>query len=198
MQSANTTESAVWHVAIVFPWAVFLIYWIIGSIKTRANAQKESFLSRYTILLIETAGYLLIFVPVALGFPPMQGIARTLLSAALGTACVWSGIGLAMWARHHLAEYWSARVTIKQGHQLIRTGPYARLRHPIYTGLILAAIGSALVIDHWRCGWGVLLVATGYVLKAKKEEAMLRQRFGEAFEEHRKHTGFLFPRVREI
>ena len=66
----------------------------------------------------------------------------------------WLGIGLAIWARYHLAEYWSARVTIKEDHQLIRTGPYARLRHPIYSGLILATIGSALVIGKWRCVLG--------------------------------------------
>ena len=66
----------------------------------------------------------------------------------------WGGIGLALWARVHLGQYWSARITLKEDHQLIRTGPYARLRHPIYTGLDLAAIGSAVVIDHWRCAAG--------------------------------------------
>jgi protein-S-isoprenylcysteine O-methyltransferase Ste14 len=124
----------------------------------------------------------------------MHVIPRTIPGAILGVACTWTGIGLAIWARYHLAEYWSARITIKEGHQLIRTGPYARLRHPIYTGLILATIGSALVIDHWRCVLGVLLVTVGYCFKARREEAMLGQQFGEAFQEHRKHTGFLFPK----
>ena len=86
---------------------------------------------------------------------------RTLAGAIVGSVFTWMGIGLAIWARYHLAEYWSARVTIKEDHQLIRTGPYARLRHPIYSGLILAAIGSAVVIDQWRCVLGVCLVLTG-------------------------------------
>jgi protein-S-isoprenylcysteine O-methyltransferase Ste14 len=109
----------------------------------------------------------------------------------------WSSIGLAIWARYHLAEYWSARITIKEDHQLIRTGPYAHLRHPIYSGLVLATIGSALVIDEWRCVLGVCLVLTGYWFKArKKEEAMLSQQFGDAFREHQTHTGCLIPKFR--
>ncbi len=121
---------------------------------------------------------------------------RNLVGPLAGTVLIWMGIGLAIWARYHLAEYWSARVTIKEDHQLIRTGPYARLRHPIYSGLVLAAIGSALVIDRWRCVFGVCLVLIGYCFKAKKEEAMLTQQFGDAFREHQKHTGFLIPRFR--
>ncbi len=92
---------------------------------------------------------------------------RTPLSAIVGSILTWMGIGLAIWARYHLAEYWSARITIKEDHQLIRTGPYARLRHPIYSGIILAAIGSAVVIDQWRCVLGVGLVVTGYCIKAR-------------------------------
>jgi len=114
----------------------------------------------------------------------------------VGSILTWMGIGLAIWARYHLAEYWSARITIKEDHQLIRTGPYARLRHPIYSGIILAAIGSAVVIDEWRCVLGVCLVVTGYCIKARKEEVMLTQQFGEAFREHQTHAGFLMPRFR--
>jgi protein-S-isoprenylcysteine O-methyltransferase Ste14 len=121
---------------------------------------------------------------------------RTLASAIVGSILTWMGIGLAIWARYHLAEYWSARITIKEDHQLIRTGPYARLRHPIYSGIILAAIGSAVVIDQWRCVLGVCLVLTGYCIKARKEEAMLTEQFGESFREHQKHAGFLIPRFR--
>jgi protein-S-isoprenylcysteine O-methyltransferase Ste14 len=79
--------------------------------------------------------------------------------------------------------------------RLIRSGPYAHLR-PIYTGIILATTGTALTIGEWGCVPGVLLVLTGFSLKAMKEENMLTEQFGSAFEEHRKHTGFLIPRFR--
>jgi protein-S-isoprenylcysteine O-methyltransferase Ste14 len=119
-----------------------------------------------------------------------------LVSAALGVGLTWLGIGLAIRARYHLAEYWSGRITIKENHQLIRGGPYAHLRHPIYAGLILATIGSTLVIDQWRCVLGVCLVLTGYCLTARNEETMLSRQFGDTFDDHRNHTGFLIPRFR--
>jgi protein-S-isoprenylcysteine O-methyltransferase Ste14 len=185
----------VWHVLIELAWAIFLIYWIIGAFKTRPTRHKESSISRITILLVEIAGYMLIFDS-ALdgGFWGKAVLPRTALLAIAGVAMTWLGIALAIWARYHLAGYWSARIAIKQDHQLIRTGPYRRLRHPIYSGLILATVGSALVIDHWRCVLGVCLVVAGYAIKARKEEAMLGEKFEDAFREHRKHTGFLFPR----
>lgn len=187
----------VFRLLLWFPWIVFIVYWIVGAIKTQATREQESFVSRYLVLLIEIVGYLLVFNRSAgIGFLGRRFIPRALLGAIAGTALTWMGIGLAIWARYHLAEYWSARVTIKEDHQLIRTGPYMHLRHPIYTGLILATIGSALVIGQWRCVFGVCLVVAGYCLKAKTEESMLTQQFGEAFREHQKHTGFLLPRFR--
>ena len=169
------SEKEVFRVLVEFPWIVFVIYWILGAIKTRATRQQESFTSRAVVVLLEIVGYGLIFSHSArVRFLGNRFMPRTRASASVGAALTWIGIGLAIWARYHLAEYWSARVTIKEDHQLIRTGPYAHLRHPIYTGLILATIGSAVVIDEWRCVFGVCLVLTGYCLKARKEEAMLK------------------------
>jgi protein-S-isoprenylcysteine O-methyltransferase Ste14 len=191
------TVREVFHLLVEVPWIVFVLYWIVSAIRTRVTVQTESFASRYAILLIEVAGFVLLFRHSAgIGFLGMRFMHRTLASAIVGSILTWIGIGLAIWARYHLAEYWSARITIKEDHQLIRTGPYARLRHPIYSGIILAAIGSAVVIDQWRCVLGLCLILTGYCIKARKEEAMLTQQFGEVFREHQKHAGFLIPRFR--
>jgi protein-S-isoprenylcysteine O-methyltransferase Ste14 len=183
------------HLLLGIPWIVFIVYWIVGALKTRATREKEPFTSRFVVLAVEVVGYLLIFnASTGIGFLGTRVLPRTLLGPIVGIVLTWLGIALAIWARYHLAEYWSARVTIKEGHQLIRTGPYTHLRHPIYSGLILATLGSALVIDRWRCVLGLCLVLAGYCFKAKKEETMLTQQFGEAFREHQKHTGFLIPR----
>jgi protein-S-isoprenylcysteine O-methyltransferase Ste14 len=191
------TDKNVFRVLLEFAWIVFVVYWIISAIKTRATREKESFTSRFAVLLLEGVGYLLIFSgSTGIGFLGTRFISRTMAGAILGVVLIWAGVGLAIWARYHLAEYWSARITIKEDHQLIRTGPYSHLRHPIYSGLILATIGSALVIDEWRCVLGVCLVLTGYCFKASKEETMLTQQFGDAFREHQKHAGFLIPRFR--
>jgi protein-S-isoprenylcysteine O-methyltransferase Ste14 len=191
------TVREAFHLLVEVPWIVFLLYWVVSAIRTRVTVQTESFASRYLIVLIETVGFVLLFRHAAgVGFLGERFMHRTLASPIVGSILTWMGIGLAIWARYHLAEYWSARITIKEDHQLIRTGPYARLRHPIYSGIILAAIGSAVVIDQWRCVLGVCLVLTGYCIKARKEEAMLTQQFGESFREHQKHAGFLIPRFR--
>jgi protein-S-isoprenylcysteine O-methyltransferase Ste14 len=187
----------IFHLLLGIPWIVFIVYWIAGALKTRATREKESFTSRFVVLAIEVIGYLLIFGAwTGIGFLGTRVLPRSLVGPVVGVVLTWSGIALAIWARYHLAEYWSARVTIKEDHQLIRTGPYTHLRHPIYSGLILATLGSALVIDRWRCVLGLCLVLAGYCFKAKKEEAMLTQQFGDAFREHEKHTGFLIPRFR--
>ncbi len=98
-------------------------------------------------------------------FPQTNAIAIT------GVVLTWLGIALALWARWHLGQYWSARVTLKEDHQLIRTGPYKYFRNPIYSGLILASIGGALAIDRWRCVVGVALITLGYWIKARKRRS---------------------------
>jgi protein-S-isoprenylcysteine O-methyltransferase Ste14 len=187
-------ERDVIRLLIGIPWVVFCVYWIVGMFKTRATREKEPLSSRIAILLLEIVGYLLIFnSSTGVGVLGSRFIPRNIIVAILGVIFTWAGIALAIWARYHLAEYWSARVTIKEDHRLIRTGPYTHLRHPIYSGLILATIGSAVAIDEWRCILGLCLVVLGYCLKAKKEETMLSHQFGDAFRDHQKHTGFLLP-----
>lgn len=191
------TPHDVFRLLIQVPWIVFLIYWIARAFNTRATRAKEPFASRYGVLAVEIAGYLLIFgVRTRIAFLEARVFSHSFARAVVGVILTWAGIALTIWARRHLAENWSARVTIKEGHQLIRSGPYAHFRHPIYSGLILATIGSALAIAKWRCVFGLCLVVAGYWFKARKEEAMLEQQFGEPFREHKKHTGFLIPRFR--
>jgi len=187
--------SMIWRYLIEGPWIVFVVYWAVGALKTRRTISKESFASRYVVLVLEILGFFMLFSGAAgigvLGHPVFP---QTFASAAIGVAFTWIGIAIALWARWHLGQYWSARVTLKEDHKLIRTGPYAHLRHPIYSGLELAAVGGTLAIDEWRCVVGVGFIVLGYWIKAKKEESMLALQFGEVFEEHCRHTGFQIPK----
>src|SRR5204863_9324652 len=140
----------IWRYLIEIPWIVFLVYWTIGALKTRRTVRQESFASRYGVLVLEIAGFILLFHDsAATGVLGERIVHRTYALAITGVVLTWIGIAIALWARYHLGQYWSARITLKEDHKLIRTGPYARLRHPIYTGLDLAAVGSALTIDEW-------------------------------------------------
>jgi len=186
-----------WKYLIEGPWILFVAYWLIAALKTRPTQRKESFGWRYGIMLVESLGFVLAFDGDAdLGVLGHKIFPRNFDIAVLGIVLTWAGIGLAIWARWHLGQYWSGRITIKEDHKLIRTGPYARLRHPIYSGLDLAVIGSSLAINRWRCVAGVCVIILGFCVKAKREEAMLTAQFGESFREHLTHTGFLFPRLR--
>ena len=184
-----------WHRLFVIPWVVFVVYWIAGALKTRRTVRRESPASRYGILLLEIIGFALLFLD-DMGIGPLDRhiVPPTDALAGIGVVCTWIGIAIAVWARYHLGQYWSARVTIKQDHKLIHTGPYAWFRHPIYSGLDPAALGGTLAIGEVRSVIGLFLIVLGYWIKARTEERMLSAQFGEAFEEHCRHTGFLLPK----
>jgi len=129
--------------------------------------------------------------PLGLRFAPATTWLRT-----SGVVLTFAGSAVAIWARYCLGQYWSARVTLKIDHQLIRSGPYAWVRHPLYSGLLLAMAGSALVAGKWRAVIGVLVALAEFSRKAAKEEALLAGEFGERYEEYRRYTGFLMPRFR--
>ena len=80
------------------------------------------------------------------------------------------------------------------GGQIEHRGIYSRIRHPIYTGILLAALGTAIAVDEYRALAALAAVMVGFVFKAKKEESFLSREFGPAFEEHKRHTGFFLPR----
>jgi protein-S-isoprenylcysteine O-methyltransferase Ste14 len=192
----NSGTRMLWRYLIEGPWIVFAVYWTIGALKTRRTAKKESFTARYGVVAIEAVGfYLLLSHNGQIGILGRSVVPRTFDPRVIGIVLLWAGIGLALWARWHLGQYWSGRITIKEDHKLIRTGPYSRLRHPIYTGLDLAVIGTAIEIDQWRAAAAVCVVILGFVIKAKREEAMLAAEFGDAFVEHCRSTGFLLPKL---
>lgn len=187
----------VWEYLIDIPWAVFAVYWAIGALMTRRTAKKESFAARYGVMAIEILGfYLLLSRDADIGVLGRGVVLRTYDLRVTGVVLVWAGIALALWARWHLGQYWSGRITIKEGHKLIRSGPYARLRHPIYTGLVLAAAGTAIEIDRWRGVAAVCIILLGFCIKARREEALLTKEFGAEFDLHRRSTGFLLPKFR--
>jgi protein-S-isoprenylcysteine O-methyltransferase Ste14 len=192
---AGMSFGELYRYLVLLPWAVFLIYWLIASLKTRATEKREPPSSRYAIMFLMVLGYYCLFNsnnPIGLLHKRFVSLTQSVIIT--GGLLTWLGIGLCLWARYHLAENWSARVTIKVGHELIRTGPYSRFRHPIYSGLLLAAIGTAIAFGELRGLLGVCFILTAFTIKAKKEENMLIAQFGSAFEEHRRHTGFLLPR----
>ena len=112
----------------------------------------------------------------------------------LGTAMLAAGLGFSVWARRHLGRNWSARVVVKEDHALIRTGPYRYVRHPIYTGLLLAFLGSAVIVGEWRGLLGMAFFGLSFAVKSRQEEARMTEVFPE-YEEYRRRTAALVPGV---
>jgi protein-S-isoprenylcysteine O-methyltransferase Ste14 len=178
-------------------WTVFACYWIVSARNLKRVAQKESLASRVPHILVVVVAYILLLDRrLSLGplnrraTPPDDWLGWT------GVVITCLGVVIAIWARVHIGQYWSGRITLKEDHQLIRSGPYAHVRHPIYTGLLLAATGTAIANGLLR-GWlGLLIILLLHFRKARREEALLLSKFGEAYGEYRLHSGFLLPRLR--
>lgn len=113
----------------------------------------------------------------------------------IGAFVTVMGVALAIWARHDLGKNWSAQVIIREGHELIRSGPYARIRHPIYTGILTAMAGTAIAIGEYRAIMGLAVATIGFFFKAKREEQFMTLEFGSAYEEYKRATGLFLPRL---
>lgn len=176
-------------------WTMFACYWILSARNLKRVAQKESLAARVPHILIVIAAYVLLLdrrLPLGPLNQPATPQAEWLGWMGVGITCL--GVAIAIWARVHIGQYWSGRITLKEDHQLIRSGPYAYVRHPIYTGLLLAATGTAIINGLLR-GWlGLLMIQLLHFRKARREEALLSTKFGDAYREYRQQSGFLLPR----
>jgi protein-S-isoprenylcysteine O-methyltransferase Ste14 len=184
-----------WQIEMI-PWYVFAGYWAITALRVKRTKSAEKAADRLATLGVITVAFVLLFNhrlplgPLRLRFLPAD--ARIAWAGIFLTAV---GVAVAIWARYCLGEYWSARVTLKEGHQLIRSGPYAYVRHPIYSGMLLAASGTALVVGEWRGVLAVALILAAHSRKAAREEALLSTEFGEEYAAYRRSTGSLLPRL---
>ncbi len=111
-------------------------------------------------------------------------------------ACVAAGLGFTVLARRTLGRYWSVMPTLKASHAIIRTGPYALVRHPIYTGLLLALFGTAAIENHLVGLVAFALLVAGFVIKAHQEERLLVAKFAADYEAYRAQVPALVPGAR--
>jgi protein-S-isoprenylcysteine O-methyltransferase Ste14 len=122
-------------------------------------------------------------------------VPAALWPAALGLALTFAGLAFAFWARARLADNWSSSVTLKRDHELIDDGPYRWVRHPIYTGLLVALAGAALAVGEWRGVIAVALAAVALWRKLRLEEAVMRRQFGDTYDRYAARTRALIPFV---
>ncbi|MEJ8812769.1 isoprenylcysteine carboxylmethyltransferase family protein [Variovorax ureilyticus] len=177
-------------------WIAWAAYWWAMSRDVKATARQEPVGSRllHIVPLVVAVG--LVWHSSAQW--PWLGL-RILPRAAwtfwIGAALTLAGLMFSVWARRYLGRNWSGIVTVKRDHELITTGPYSVVRHPIYTGLLLAFVGS--VIARGELGGVVALaLATGALWrKLRMEERWMREQFGEAYVDYSRRVAALVPFV---
>jgi protein-S-isoprenylcysteine O-methyltransferase Ste14 len=178
-------------------WIAFGLLWLAWALRVKRAQMRESIGSRFSYVIASVAAFYAMFSgDVPMGWMHTRIIPREPWIEALGIALTVAGMAFAIWARACLGGNWSSNVTVKVDHQLIRTGPYRWVRHPIYTGIILAMIGTALNRRTIRGVIAVVLLWVAFTLKSKIEESFMRATFGPEYDEYRQRTGALVPRLR--
>jgi protein-S-isoprenylcysteine O-methyltransferase Ste14 len=178
------------------PWYALAVYWGVSAFRVKSTRVTEPLAARIYTACLAAATFALLFSHfLRVGRLGERFLVRDPWLEAAGTAMTYMGVAFAIWARWCLGKNWSAEVVLKTDHQLIRSGPYAYVRHPIYSGLLLAVIGTAVAIGEWRGLLAILITAVGHVLKAKREEAVMTAAFGDRYRQCRSETGFLLPRL---
>ena len=177
-------------------WVGFLAYWVVKAFGVKRVARRQGVASRLIQIAGIGAAFILLFnsnihwgvlasrfVPAGRGWPEA------------GAALTCAGVAIAIWARAILGGNWSGTVTVKEDHTLVRTGPYAVVRHPIYSGLLLAVAGTALAVGEIRGILALAIASAALVNKSHLEERFMAEEFGREYEDYRRRTCALIPFV---
>jgi protein-S-isoprenylcysteine O-methyltransferase Ste14 len=177
-------------------WILVAIYWVVGMALAKPTIRTESIPSRAVHIALGCAAVLLVWDP-ATG----KGLLGHRLTspadwvAWLGLAVTLVGCAFAIWARATLGSNWSSMVTVKQNHELILRGPYAVVRHPIYTGFLLALAGTAIAVGEIRAFVGLGFAFTTFLWKSAAEEKFMCEEFSAEYALYSQRVKRLIPFV---
>jgi len=174
-------------------WICFVVYWIVSARGVKRSVGRESSASSTLLRVAVTVGVVALARHGPAGLPALHeppAVARGLDVA--GVALCACGIGVAIWARTSLGRNWGTPASIKEAPELVTSGPYRLIRHPIYSGLLLAMAGTVLVDGR---AWVVLLalLAVYFGLSARLEERTMAREFPDAYAGYRARTKMLVP-----
>jgi protein-S-isoprenylcysteine O-methyltransferase Ste14 len=189
------THSAVLeYVGLV--WTALSIIWAATAFTTKRVERAESVGARVAHTALLVVAFALLFT----AWPRLGPLSRRFVPDStgigyLGLALTIVGLAFAVWARNSLGRDWSSMIEIKQDHVLAQMGPYAVVRHPIYTGFLLAMFGTAITIGTVRGLAAVGLALIGFLQRAQVEEAFLMQEFGARYTEYKREVKKIIPLV---
>jgi protein-S-isoprenylcysteine O-methyltransferase Ste14 len=177
-------------------WIALIAVWLVGIAFSKRSVRKQSSGGRTVEIALGLLGALIVSGRLPLGsWGAARFVPHTHSVALIGFVLTLAGCLFAVWARITLGTNWSGRPSVKAGHELIVKDPYALARHPIYTGILLALVGTFLAGGQWRCivGFPFILLALG--LKMRYEEQLMMQTFPEDYPNYRRRVKALIPGV---
>jgi protein-S-isoprenylcysteine O-methyltransferase Ste14 len=168
-------------------WVVFWVYWLVSALGAKTGARTRRI--RPPGLLVLVAWLLLTRV-----FKVNGLVVHSTILQIIGVTAFVSGLGLAVWARINLGRNWGMPMTRKDEPELVTSGPYQFIRHPIYSAILLALLGTALAIDIY---WLIMLVILGsyFIYSARVEEKLMTTSFPNAYPTYQMKTKMLIPFV---
>jgi protein-S-isoprenylcysteine O-methyltransferase Ste14 len=184
------------HRIIAGLWLLFVVYWAVAAMGAKRSA-RGTWRGGIGLRLVLFLG-----IAAVLRSPSLrEALTQIQRSASQSSLLAWSGVvlcvlgfGLAFYARWHLGRNWGMPMSRKEQPELITSGPYASIRHPIYTGLLLAILGSAMGVN---VSWALILIPVGayFILSARREESAMLQLFPVQYAAYLARTGMLVPRL---
>jgi len=177
-------------------WAAVGVVWLAGTLVSKQTARREPTSSRLLHIGIMAVVFALPFsAKLSVGPLAWRFVPRSPVIAWMGLALTAAGCAFAIWARLLLGSNWSFSVTVKQDHRLIRRGPYAIVRHPIYSGFLLGLLGAALALGELRGIAALVLASIGWHAKSRREEAFMTAEFGAEYTRYQREVKALIPFV---
>jgi protein-S-isoprenylcysteine O-methyltransferase Ste14 len=171
---------------IYIVWAAFWVYWLLSAFGAKERAGSRRLGPRLPIVVLA--------VVLTRIFPAHTATVHAPALKALGLVLFAAGLGLAVWARIYLGRNWGMPMTEKAEPELVTSGPYRFVRHPIYSGILLAFCGTALATNaYWLIVFGVCLVY--FIYSARVEEGIMSSAFPSTYPSYRARTKMLIPFV---
>jgi protein-S-isoprenylcysteine O-methyltransferase Ste14 len=181
---------------IGYLWVAIGLVWLVGAFTSKRTARAQPFHSRLFYLALGLFAFLIGFTDYFhFGLLARPFVPASPLTAALGLAMTLAGIAWAVWARVILGGNWSGRVTVKQDHTLVRQGPYAIVRHPIYSGLLLGILGTVIAFREVRGLVATAMVLLLFRIKSRIEERFMTEEFGLEYTNYQRQVKALIPFV---
>ena len=175
-------------------WFATFAYWLASSFSVKKSVKKQSGWERILYILCVLFAFSLLFGNYFnFAFLDKPILPQNDYWKITGMLLCATGLIFAILARIHLGENWSARITIKENHELIQSGPYAITRNPIYSGFLLAFTGCSMSLGLLKGYLGIFLLVACILIKISKEEAFMQEVFGEKYRVYMTKVKRLIP-----